>query len=109
MLQGSAINWWLIVDLQLRAGRRLSRGSAHPVEELIFPCDPAVVFYRGPRADLGSERRLTPAVRGIGGASLVADLRHEVPASLLLSLLTLNLRCTGGRCWVDQGWSMWLV
>lgn len=37
------------------------------------------------------ERWLTPGVRGIGGASLLADLGHEVPTSLLPSLLTSTL------------------
>lgn len=31
---------------------------------------------------------LTPGVRGIGGASLLADVGHEIPTSLLPSLLT---------------------
>jgi MFS family permease len=34
------------------------------------------------------ERWLTPGVRGIGGASLLADAGHEIPTSLLPSLLT---------------------
>jgi MFS family permease len=38
------------------------------------------------------ERRwLTPGVRGIGAASLMSDLGHEVPTSLLPSLLTSTL------------------
>lgn len=38
--------------------------------------------------DPGPERWLTPGVKGIGGASLLADLGHEIPTSLLPSLLT---------------------
>ena len=34
------------------------------------------------------ERWLTPGVRGIGGASLLADVGHEIPTSLLPALLT---------------------
>jgi hypothetical protein len=34
---------------------------------------------------------LGPAVRGIGGASLLSDLGHEVPTSFLPSLLTSTL------------------
>jgi hypothetical protein len=36
----------------------------------------------------GQEGWLTPGVRGIGTASLLADLGHEVPTALLPSLLT---------------------
>lgn len=38
-----------------------------------------------------SERWLTSGVKGIGGASLLADLGHEIPTSLLPSLLTSTL------------------
>ncbi len=34
---------------------------------------------------------LTPGVRGIGAASLLADVGHEVPTALLPSLLTSTL------------------
>ena len=37
------------------------------------------------------ERWLTPGVRGIGAASFLADLGHEVPTALLPSLLTSTL------------------
>jgi MFS family permease len=37
------------------------------------------------------ERWLTPGVRGIGGASLLADLGHEIPTALLPSFLTSTL------------------
>ena len=39
----------------------------------------------------GREHWLTPGVRGIGTASLLADLGHEVPTALLPSLLTSTL------------------
>src|SRR6188474_2686936 len=39
----------------------------------------------------GDERWLTPGVRGIGTASLLADLGHEIPTALLPSLLTSTL------------------
>ncbi len=41
--------------------------------------------------DPPEQRWLTPGVRGIGGASLLADLGHEVPTALLPSLLTSTL------------------
>lgn len=46
-----------------------------------------------PRAssEPGSQPCLTPGVRGIGTASLLADLGHEVPTALLPSLLTITL------------------
>jgi hypothetical protein len=34
------------------------------------------------------ERWLTPGVRGISGASLLADVGHDIPTSMLPSLLT---------------------
>jgi MFS family permease len=37
------------------------------------------------------ERWLTPGVRGIGSASLLADVGHEIPTALLPSLLTSTL------------------
>lgn len=38
-----------------------------------------------------SERWLTPGVKGIGAASLLADLGHEIPTALLPSFLTSTL------------------
>ena len=35
-----------------------------------------------------ADRWLTPGVRGIGAASLLSDAGHEIPTSLLPSLLT---------------------
>lgn len=40
------------------------------------------------RAAPTQERWLTPSVRGIDTARLLADLGHEIPAALLPSLLT---------------------
>lgn len=39
---------------------------------------------------------LTPGVRGIGTASLLADVGHEIPTSLLPSLLTSTLGVANG-------------
>ena len=36
----------------------------------------------------GEDRWLTPGVRGIGLASLLSDLGHEIPTALLPSFLT---------------------
>lgn len=44
-------------------------------------------------ADTNQPRWLTPGVTGIGGASLLADLRHEIPISLLPSLMKRQRRC----------------
>jgi hypothetical protein len=38
-----------------------------------------------------SERWLTPGVRGIGAASFLADVGHEIPTALLPNLLTATL------------------
>ena len=51
----------------------------------------------------GRERWLTPGVRGIGGASLLADLGHEVPTSLLPAFLTSTLGCARGRVGMIEG------
>ena len=37
------------------------------------------------------ERWLTPGVRGVGAASFMADVGHEIPTALLPSLLTATL------------------
>ncbi|MFF0104961.1 hypothetical protein [Streptomyces hirsutus] len=39
----------------------------------------------------GEERWLTPGVRGIGSASFLADVGHEIPTALLPSLLASTL------------------
>jgi hypothetical protein len=38
-----------------------------------------------------TERWLTPGVRGIGAASFLADVGHEIPTALLPNLLTATL------------------
>jgi MFS family permease len=46
---------------------------------------------------------LSPSVRGIGGASLLADLGHEVPTALLPSLLTSTLGAPAAALGVIEG------
>jgi MFS family permease len=53
--------------------------------------------------DQQQERWLTPGVRGIGGASLLADLGHEVPTSLLPSLLTSTLGAPAAALGLIEG------
>ena len=48
-------------------------------------------------------RWLTPGVRGIGLASLLADLGHEVPTSLLPSFLTSTLRAPASALGLIEG------
>jgi MFS family permease len=50
-----------------------------------------------------SERWLTPGVRGIGAASLLADVGHEIPTSLLPSLLTGTLGAPAAALGVIEG------
>jgi MFS family permease len=49
------------------------------------------------------ERWLTPGVRGIGAASLLADLGHEVPTALLPSLLTTTLGAPASALGLIEG------
>lgn len=49
------------------------------------------------------ERWLTPGVRGIGGASLLADVGHEIPTSLLPSLLTGTLGAPAAALGIIEG------
>ena len=56
-----------------------------------------------PVADRTSERWLTAGVGGIGSASLLADLGHEVPTSLLPSFLTSTLRAPAAALGVIEG------
>lgn len=51
----------------------------------------------------GEPRWLTPGVRGIGVASLLADLGHEVPTALLPSLLTSTLGAPASALGVIEG------
>lgn len=46
---------------------------------------------------------LTPGVRGIGGASFLADLGHEVPTALLPSLLTATLGAPASALGLIEG------
>jgi len=57
-----------------------------------------------PAADATApEPWLTPGVRGIGGASLLADLGHEVPTALLPSFLTSTLGAPAAALGVIEG------
>jgi len=51
---------------------------------------------------VAGERWLTPGVRGIGAASLLADIGHEVPTSLLPSLLTSTLGAPAAALGTEQ-------
>lgn len=46
---------------------------------------------------------MTPGVKGIGGASLLADIGHEIPTALLPSLLTLTLGAPASALGVIEG------
>jgi hypothetical protein len=46
---------------------------------------------------------LTPGVRGIGGASLLADVGHEIPTSLLPALLTGTLGAPAAALGIIEG------
>jgi MFS family permease len=50
-----------------------------------------------------AERWLTPGVRGIGGASLLADVGHEIPTSLLPALLTGPLGAPAAALGIIEG------
>jgi MFS family permease len=50
-----------------------------------------------------SERWLTPGVRGIGSASLLSDLGHEVPTALLPSFLTSTLGAPASALGLIEG------
>jgi MFS family permease len=50
-----------------------------------------------------SERWLTPGVAGIGTASLLADVGHEVPTALLPSLLTSTFRAPAAALGLIEG------
>src|SRR5512147_2755505 len=55
------------------------------------------------QAGPAEERWLTPGVRGIGGASLLADLGHEVPTALLPSFLTGTLGAPAAALGLIEG------
>lgn len=46
---------------------------------------------------------LTPGVRGIGGASLLSDLGHEIPTALLPSFLTVTLGAPAAALGIIEG------
>jgi hypothetical protein len=46
---------------------------------------------------------LTPGVRGIGTASLLADLGHEIPTALLPSFLTATLGAPAAALGIIEG------
>jgi nitrate/nitrite transporter NarK len=48
-------------------------------------------------------RWLTPGVRGIGAASFLADVGHEVPTALLPSLLTSTLGAPAAALGIIEG------
>jgi MFS family permease len=54
-------------------------------------------------AEASEQTWLTPGVRGIGGASLLADVGHEIPTSLLPSLLTGTLGAPAAALGVIEG------
>jgi MFS family permease len=56
----------------------------------------------GPADDSG-RRWLTPGVRGVGAASLLSDLGHEVPTALLPSLLTSTLGAPASALGLIEG------
>jgi MFS family permease len=51
------------------------------------------------------ERWLTPGVRGIGAASLLADLGHEIPTALLPSFLTSTLGAPAAALGAVEGFA----
>lgn len=63
------------------------------------PPDPTAV----PSAASDSGRWLTPGVRGIGTASLLADAGHEIPTALLPSLLTSTLGAPASALGLIEG------
>jgi len=65
--------------------------------------DPAHSAEASPARWQGNPSWLSPAVRGIGGASLLADLGHEVPTALLPSLLTTTLGAPAAALGVIEG------
>ncbi|MCA1680713.1 MAG: MFS transporter [Actinobacteria bacterium] len=53
--------------------------------------------------EAAEQRWLTPGVRGIGGASLLADVGHEIPTSLLPALLTGTLGAPAAALGIIEG------
>src|SRR2546423_5290001 len=69
------------------------------------PCEDGCVSTEPETAvrALGEHGWLTPGVRGIGTASLLSDLGHEVPTALLPSLLTSTLHAPASALGVIEG------
>ena len=57
----------------------------------------------GALADETGQRWLTPGVRGIGAASLLSDLGHEVPTAFLPSLLTATMGAPASALGLIEG------
>lgn len=72
-----------------------------PDEQAPAPAPAAERAGAGAPAD--EQRWLTPGVRGIGGASLLADVGHEIPTSLLPALLTGTLGAPAAALGVIEG------
>ncbi|MEJ7562501.1 MAG: hypothetical protein WKF45_08255, partial [Ilumatobacteraceae bacterium] len=53
--------------------------------------------------EAGTTEWLTPGVKGIGGASSLADVGHEIPTSLLPSLLTSTLGAPASALCLIEG------
>ena len=53
--------------------------------------------------DAQAQRWFGPGVGGIGGASFLADLGHEIPTALLPSLLTSTLRAPASALGLIEG------
>ncbi|WP_322755232.1 MFS transporter [Frankia sp. Cas3] len=64
---------------------------------------PATQPDTSPRVEAGSGRWLTRGVAGIGTASLLADVGHEIPTALLPSLLTVTLGAPAAALGLIEG------
>ena len=56
-----------------------------------------------PTAADADQRWLTPGVRGIGAASFLADVGHEIPTALLPNLLTATLGAPAAALGLIEG------
>ena len=93
-----------------RPAARLSLpGGADAAEPRGGPHDPArsrrtpLTEAAPPIEPTAGERWLTPGVRGIGAASLLSDAGHEIPTSLLPSLLTGTLGAPAAALGLIEG------
>ena len=93
------------------AGSRGPPGRAAPsgVNQIAARSAPPDCRARARRDRARTDRRQwdavasTPGVRGIGGASLLADVGHEVPTALLPSLLTTTLGAPAAALGLIEG------